>query len=148
MEEAKILDSTPSALITAFHILHRYNILDERGHISVRHPTDPSTFFTSNVPAILVFSKRDLNQWRVHDGSPVTESHPTTGCQIVEADKVPEGSEHYLHSCVYNAYPGVLDVAHSHAIEAVVFGLCNASGEHDVAEIPGCWLSGPFVAHL
>ncbi|KIW28893.1 uncharacterized protein PV07_04748 [Cladophialophora immunda] len=128
MEEANMLDSTLSALITAFHILHRYKILDEHGHISVRHPTDPSTFFTSNVPAILVFSKRDLNQWRVRDGSPVTESHPTTGCQIVEADKVPEGSEHYLHSCVYNAYPGVLSVVHSHAIEAVVFGLCDASG--------------------
>ncbi|OAP59324.1 hypothetical protein AYL99_06622 [Fonsecaea erecta] len=128
MEEADILDSTLSALITAFHILHRYKILDEHGHISVRHPADPSTFFTSNVPAILVSSKRDLNQWRVRDGLPVTKTHPTTGCQIVEPDEVPEDSEHYLHSCVYNAYPGVMSVVHSHAPEAVVFGLCDASG--------------------
>jgi hypothetical protein len=59
------LDETLSRLVTAFHVLHQHGVLDEHGYISVCNPHDPSTFFTSNIPAILVASKSDLNQWNV-----------------------------------------------------------------------------------
>jgi ribulose-5-phosphate 4-epimerase/fuculose-1-phosphate aldolase len=118
------LDEALSRLISAFHILHQHQILDEYGHISVRHPRDPSTFFTSNVPAILVSSKNDLNQWNVVDGSPVTV--PYSGCQAVQIAH--EFSEHYIHSSIYDHYPGVQSVVHSHSLSAIVYGLCNNTG--------------------
>ena len=118
------LDETLSRLITAFHILHQHGILDEHGHISVRNPYDPSTFFTSNVPAILISSKSDLNQWNVSDGSPV--AIPYNGCQAVQV--VPETSEHYIHSCIYDHYQGVQSIVHAHSLSAIVYGLCNSHG--------------------
>jgi ribulose-5-phosphate 4-epimerase/fuculose-1-phosphate aldolase len=117
------LDETLSRLVTAFHILHQHGVLDEHGHISIRNPYNPSTFFTSNVPAILVSSKSDLTQWNV-DGSPVVV--PYSGCQTVQV--VPPTSEHYIHSCIYDYYPGVHSIVHSHNLNAIVYGLCNSHG--------------------
>jgi len=118
------MDETLSRLITAFHILHQQQLLDEHGNVSVRNPHDPSTFFTSNVPAILVSSKNDLNHWNVVDGSPVTIPHK--GCKAVQ--EIPEFSEHYLHSCIYDHYPGVQSVVHSHNLSTIVYGLCDNKG--------------------
>ncbi|KEF54993.1 uncharacterized protein A1O9_08645 [Exophiala aquamarina CBS 119918] len=118
------MEPTLSRLITAAHILHQQQILDEQGHISVRNPHDPSTFFTSNVPAILVSSKNDLHQWHVRDCSPVT--NPYNGCQAVQT--VPELSEHHIDGCIYDRYPGVQSVVHSHDLSSIVYGLCNSSG--------------------
>ncbi|KAJ9660511.1 hypothetical protein H2198_002447 [Neophaeococcomyces mojaviensis] len=118
------LDETFSRLITAFHILHTNEILDEQGHVSVRNPHDSSTFFTSDVPPILVSSMNDLTQWNVADGSPVTS--PYDGCQTVQ--QVSPHSEHFIHSCIYNRYPGVQSIVHSHCLTAIVYGLCNSRG--------------------
>ena len=102
------LDETLSCLITTFHILHQHQILDEQGHISVRHPRVPTIFFTSNVPPNLVSSKNDLNQWNVVDGSPLTNLY--SGYQAVQ--NVPEFSEYYSHSCMYAFYRGVQKQGH------------------------------------
>lgn len=77
--------------------------------------------FISSYPAVLVFSKSDLSQWHVADGSPMAESYD--GYDQVEA--IPQWSEHYAHSSVYNMYPGVRSVIHSHCLSAIVYGLCN-----------------------
>jgi hypothetical protein len=118
------LDETFSRLITACHILHHHQILGEHGHISVRRAHDPSTFFTSDVPPILVSSKNDFNQWNIVDGSPVTR--PYSGCQIIEI--VPEYPEHFIHSSIYDRFPGVQSIIDSHNISAVVYGLCDSRG--------------------
>jgi hypothetical protein len=75
------LDETLSRLITAYHILHAHHVLDEHGHIAVRNPQDSGTFFTSNLPAILISSKNDINHWNVNDGTPV--KHPYEGCNVI-----------------------------------------------------------------
>ncbi|KAL6240384.1 hypothetical protein RBB50_012721 [Rhinocladiella similis] len=113
-----------SDLITAFHILHQHEVLDEHGQVSVRNPQDPSTFFTSNVPAILISSKTDLNQWNVVDGSPVDDPHP----EVEKISRVSPMTEIFAHSSMYNMYPGVQSVLHSHCLSAIVYGLCNSWG--------------------
>ena len=118
------IDATLSRLITGFHILHQQRIFDEHGHVSVRNPADSSTFFTSNVPALLVSSKSDLNQWNVSDGTPVL--NPYVGCRVVQA--IPHDSEHYIHGSMYNLYPGVQSVVHSQNLSTIVYGLCNSVG--------------------
>ncbi|OQV11340.1 hypothetical protein CLAIMM_15192 isoform 3 [Cladophialophora immunda] len=111
-----------SDLITAYHILHSHEVLDEHGQISVRNPREPSKLFISNTPAILVSSKSDLSQWHVTDGSPVAKCYD--GCGQVE--EIPQWSEHYARSSVYNIYPGVQSVIHSRCQSAIVYGLCNS----------------------
>ena len=118
------LDETFSRLITAFHILHRNKILDEQGHISVRNPYDSSTFFTSDVAPILISSADDLTQWNVSDGSPVIS--PDDGRQTVQ--QVSLHSEQFIHSCIYDRYPGVQSIVHSHCLTGIVYGLCNSRG--------------------
>lgn len=92
------MEETLSRLITAFHILHQHQLLDEHGHISVRNRRDPSSFVTSNVPAILISSRNDGNQWTLSTEPRFPVSY--NGCQVVHT--VPELSEHYIHSCIYN----------------------------------------------
>ncbi|KIW12501.1 hypothetical protein PV08_09778 [Exophiala spinifera] len=116
------IDQVLSHLITAFHILHQHQVLDEDGQVSVRNPQDPSTFFTSNLPAILVSSKKDLSQWNVADGSPVDDPYP----ELAKASEHSAVSEIFAHSSIYKAYPGVQSVLHSHCASAIAYGLCSS----------------------
>ncbi|KIW53200.1 hypothetical protein PV05_08792 [Exophiala xenobiotica] len=118
------LDHVLSDLITAFHILHQHEVFDEHGQISVRNPQDPTTFFTSNTPAILVSSKSDLSQWHVADCSPVASPYP--GCEINQ--ELSSTTELYAHSSMYHMYPGVQSIIHAHCLSAIVYGLCNSWG--------------------
>ena len=53
--EKMYLDDLHWGLITASHILHFHGIFDAYGHISVRNPDDPTSFFLSmsKAPALL-----------------------------------------------------------------------------------------------
>jgi len=41
---------------------------------------------------------------------------------------VPEFSEHYIDGCIYDRYPGVQSVVHSHNLNSIVYGLCDSTG--------------------
>jgi len=59
-------------LITANHILHHHSIVDAYGHISLRNPSNPKTFFLSHsIASALVSSPDDLVEYSVEDASPV-----------------------------------------------------------------------------
>lgn len=59
-------------LITANHILHHHNVVDAYGHISMRNPNNPHTFFMSHSAApALVSSPTDVVEYNVEDASPV-----------------------------------------------------------------------------
>jgi hypothetical protein len=60
---------TLARLITSFHILHRHNILNEAGTISIRNPSNPATFIINNRSAISISSPADLDEWYVDNGS-------------------------------------------------------------------------------
>jgi len=97
-------DSVFSAFITASHILHYHGVVDAYGHISVRNPNDPSTFFMSrNKAPALVASVSDLVEYHVEDASPVDPN-------------APKGfSERCIHSELFKRFKGVNSVIHSHA---------------------------------
>jgi ribulose-5-phosphate 4-epimerase/fuculose-1-phosphate aldolase len=130
VQDAPIMPETGTLLahlITAFHILHRQGVLDEFGHVSVRNPLDKSTFFTSSKPAILIASIRELQQWNVADGSPVED--PVPGIEITT--KISPFSEHWTHSCIFDRYPDVNSVVHSHSPTMVAAGLLNIKDMDD-----------------
>ena len=64
-------------LITANHILHHYKVVDGYGHISMRNPQNPHTFFMSHsVAPALVSSPTDLVEYNIEDASPVKSVRP------------------------------------------------------------------------
>jgi ribulose-5-phosphate 4-epimerase/fuculose-1-phosphate aldolase len=80
------LDNLFHGLITASHILHKHNVFDAYGHISVRNPDNPSTFFmSSSLAPALVQSVDDIKEYKVEDGEPV------------EAFDVLHFAERYIH---------------------------------------------------
>jgi ribulose-5-phosphate 4-epimerase/fuculose-1-phosphate aldolase len=111
-------------LITSFHILHHHNILNEAGTISIRNPSNPATFITSNHSAISVSSPADLSELYVNDGSPVQRA---VG-RVSYPPSHHSNSEIYIHSCLYAKYPGVHSIVHSPAVDFIVYSLCDAKG--------------------
>lgn len=84
------------------------NLFPAYGHISVRNPQNPSTFFVSkSLAPALVSCREDIEEYKVSDAIPVNPD-------------APKGySERFIHSEIYKKYSDVHCVIHSHA-EAVV----------------------------
>lgn len=101
-------------LITANHILHHHNVVDAYGHISVRNPQNPQTFFLSrSLAPALVSRKEDLEEYRVEDASPVNKD-------------APKGyAERFIHSEVYKKYSGVNSVVHAHNESVLPFSITS-----------------------
>lgn len=96
-------------LVDANLILYDHGIVDGLGHISVRDPDEPQTFWLSREIAPALVTADDLMQYGI-DGEPLD----------------PRGRnsyyERYIHSEIYRARPDVNSVAHSHAEESILFG--------------------------
>lgn len=115
-DSSSSLDQTVSLLITASHILHHNAVLDAYGHLSARHPTNPSTFLMPrNLAPALVSKGFDIVEYNVSDGEPV---YPETA---------PKGyAERYIHSEIYRRWEGVSAVVHSHDKEMVPWSLLKS----------------------
>jgi ribulose-5-phosphate 4-epimerase/fuculose-1-phosphate aldolase len=112
-------------LVSAYHILHHHGIFQEYGSISFRNPENPKSFFVSCLPAILVSSREHLYKYNIAD------------CERVEAgenrtaplwDLGAPTAEPYVHSSIYDRFPGVKSVVHSQAKNGIVYSLCDAGG--------------------
>ena len=101
-------------LIVANHILHHHSVADAYGHISLRNPSNPATFFLSHsVAPALVSCASDIIEYRIEDASPVD---PQAGNGY---------KERFIHSEVMKRYPSVNSVVHSHAESVVVYGIAG-----------------------
>ncbi|KAI1323137.1 class II aldolase and Adducin N-terminal domain-containing protein [Xylariaceae sp. FL0255] len=94
-------------LVAANHILHLHGAVDGFGHVSVRHPQNPSVYIMCGyMPPALVETEKDLIEYHVDGSTPV---HPDA----------PKGySERFIHGELFKRYPEIQAVVHSHA-EAV-----------------------------
>lgn len=97
-------------LVTACHILDAHSLFDAYGHISVRSPDNPATFWMPcNMAPALVRSPDDLVEYHVESAEPV------------EKDARPGFRERFIHSEIYKKFPGVNSVVHSHAGEVLPY---------------------------
>ncbi|KAL2015394.1 hypothetical protein VTK56DRAFT_5548 [Thermocarpiscus australiensis] len=89
--------------IHALHILHNHGVLDGYGHLSVRNPINPPTFFMLHTVApALVASLDDIAEYRVSDATPVDPN-------------APQGPiERFIHSEMLKRYPDINVVLHGH----------------------------------
>jgi ribulose-5-phosphate 4-epimerase/fuculose-1-phosphate aldolase len=102
-------------LVIANKILFRLNVVDALGHISVRHPADPSNRFlmARHLPPGMVTHK-DIVLFDM-------ESTPLT-----HADR-PQYSERFIHSEIYKIRPDVMSVVHCHARPLIPFGAAKGA---------------------
>jgi len=104
------LEDLFKGLVTASHILHYHGILDAYGHISVRSPDNPKTFWMPcNIAPPLLSSPDDLIEYNVEDASPV------------EKDAKPGYVERFIHSEIYKRFPTINSVVHSHCSDVLPY---------------------------
>jgi HCOMODA/2-hydroxy-3-carboxy-muconic semialdehyde decarboxylase len=97
-----------SELVLANRILANEGVLDGFGHVSVRAPDDPATYFISRARAPELVARGDLYRF-------------TLDSQPVEPPKVDFYSERVIHGEIYKARPDVMAVCHNHADAVMPF---------------------------
>ena len=101
-------------LVAASLILADNGVLDAFGHVSVRHPADPSRYLLSRNLAPELVTSADIVEYDL-DSEPVDP-------------KAPRGFlERYIHGEIYKARPDVGSVIHTHSPSVVPFGITTAT---------------------
>ena len=99
-------------LVQANRILANENILDHMGHVTVRNPENPKTFFMARAMAPELVTKNDIVELDL-DGNVVTKT------------AMLPYSERVIHATIYKVRPDVNAVVHAHFIEALIFSVVN-----------------------
>jgi len=97
-------------LVIANRILAREGVIDDFGHVSVRHPTDPNLYLLSRSRSPEIVVREDIIEFTL-EGEPIDQNGR------------PMYRERALHGAVYMARPDVRSVVHHHARAAIVFSL-------------------------
>ena len=117
-------------LVIANRILAREEVADAYGHVSVRNPRNPHSFFISRSLAPELVAPEDIVELDL-EGNPVG------------ADDRPLYLERFIHGGIYEARPDVTAVVHAHAEDVLPFGIANGTRLRPVIH------SGSFIgAHV
>jgi ribulose-5-phosphate 4-epimerase/fuculose-1-phosphate aldolase len=108
------LDNLLNDLVIANRILANEDVVDAYGHVSVRHPDDPSRFFLARSLAPEFITRDDIVEFTL-DGKPVRE------------EKRALYLERFIHGGIFEARPDVVAVVHAHAEDILPFGLTNGT---------------------
>src|SRR5215471_9882044 len=104
------LDNLLNDLVIANRILANEDVVDAYGHVSVRHPDDPSRFFLARSLAPEFITRDDIMEFTL-DGAPVGN------------DKRAPYLERFIHGAIFEARPDVVAVVHAHAEDILPSGL-------------------------
>ena len=107
---AKSLDQLRRELSVANRILAHEGVLDAFGHVSVRHPSDPSRYLLSRSRAPELVEPDDVMEFSL-DSAPVKP----TNLRLY--------SERVIHGEIYRARPDVFAVCHHHAPAILPFAI-------------------------
>jgi len=99
-------------LVLANHILYDQGVVDGYGHISVRNPSNPKTFFLSRSLAPSMVKVEDIIEFDF-DGKALNNDSRT-----------PYG-ERFIHSGIYKLRADVKSIVHGHAGAVLPFGLTD-----------------------
>ncbi|MTD57993.1 class II aldolase/adducin family protein [Amycolatopsis pithecellobii] len=98
-------------LVIANRILADKGVLDAYGHVSARHPENPSRFFQSVSLAPELVTVDDIAEFDL-DGVPLSESRPAY-------------KERFIHSSLYAARPDFSCIVHAHTESILPFTLTD-----------------------
>src|SRR5665213_251701 len=84
------LESALADLVAANRILGHEGILDAFGHVTIRHPEDPTHFFMSRARAPELIERSDILEFTL-DGTPIDPDGPAAYI------------ERFIHGAIYEA---------------------------------------------
>jgi HCOMODA/2-hydroxy-3-carboxy-muconic semialdehyde decarboxylase len=106
------LDDIRHELALASRILANEGVLDAFGHVSLRHPDDPSRYLLPRSRSPQLVEPADVLAFTL-DSEPVQPP----------ADKL--FAERVIHGCIYQARPDVMAVCHHHAPAVLPFAIAG-----------------------
>lgn len=106
------VEHTLRDLVIANRILAREDVIDDFGHVSVRHPTDKNRFFLSRSRSPQNVTRDDLMEFTL-DGT------------VVGDDGRRPYAERFIHGAIYMARPDVNAVSHHHARSVIPFSVTD-----------------------
>lgn len=114
MEQNPAVKAAVEELVLANHILYDQNAVDGYGHISVRNPANPNTFFLARSVAPSVVKVEDIMEFDM------------SGKALNGDTRVAYG-ERYIHSGILKGRPDINSVIHGHASPVLPYGLTGMS---------------------
>ena len=108
------IDTLIKDLVIANRILAKEDVVDAYGHISLRNPDNPKSFFISRSLAPELIEKDDIVELGL-DGQPVREE--TRALYL----------ERFIHAAIFEARPDIHAVVHAHAEDTLPFGVAPAT---------------------
>ena len=106
------IERAKRALVIANRILAHHGVLDAYGHVSIRHPLDPSRHFLARSTGPAIVEVEDIVEF-THDGVPVAR------------ETRPLYLERFIHGAVYATRPDVHAVLHAHAEDVLPFTISS-----------------------
>jgi ribulose-5-phosphate 4-epimerase/fuculose-1-phosphate aldolase len=114
VDDARLANGLLDDLVLANKILYKLNVVDAFGHISVRHPSDPTKYLMArHLPPGMV-TPQDIVTFDL-DSNPLTHT-----------DR-PQYSERFIHGEIYKVRPEVISVVHCHARPLIPFGTAKGA---------------------
>jgi ribulose-5-phosphate 4-epimerase/fuculose-1-phosphate aldolase len=103
-----VVENALRDLVIANRILAREDVIDDYGHVSVRHPLDPGCFFISRSRSPEIVDLQDIMEFTL-DGEPIDQRG-----RVMYSERI-------LHGGIYMARPDVNAVTHHHARSVLPF---------------------------
>ena len=107
------LDTLIQDMVIANRILAKEDVVDAYGHVSVRHPENPSRFLIARSVSPELVGAEDIVELGL-DGQPAGD------------DKRPLYLERFIYAAIFEARPDVMAVVHAHAEDTLAFGVAGA----------------------
>ena len=107
-----IRDATMTELVMANRILAREDIIDNFGHVSVRHPLDGNRYFLARSRSPEVVTRDDIMEFTL-DGEKISD------------DPRSPYKERHIHGAIYKDRPDVHAVTHHHARPVLPFTMVD-----------------------
>ena len=111
---ATTVEEAIEQVVLANRILANEGVLDAFGHVSVRNPKNPNTFFQSRSLSPELVTKEDVLEIDV-DGTVLTKK-----------DVRPYG-ERIIHAAIFRVRPDVNAVFHGHPHQVIPFTCCGVT---------------------
>jgi ribulose-5-phosphate 4-epimerase/fuculose-1-phosphate aldolase len=108
------LDTLIQDLVIANRILAKEEVVDAYGHVSARHPDDPSRFLIARSVSPELVTADDIVELGL-DGEPAG------------GDKRPLYLERFIHAAILAARPEIMAVVHAHAEDTLAFCVAGAT---------------------
>jgi HCOMODA/2-hydroxy-3-carboxy-muconic semialdehyde decarboxylase len=108
----KEIERVKNDLVIANRILAGEEVADAYGHVSIRNPDNPQTFFIARSLAPELVTPADIVELDL-EGNPVG------------SDNRPLYLERFIHGGIYEARPDVTAVVHAHAEDILPFAIAN-----------------------